>query len=174
MYIESITISNFRTFRKARIELSHSDRKPTKALPTPKLPNVNLLLGNNGLGKTTLLKAISLAALGPAVADSGIYPYRLIRREPDVNRPMGPIGESERRLSKRVATLKATFKTHPQDSVPVPIVQSRVKISQRGDLEQLRWAHKDEKVWHPIFSSSSRSNFLAAVTSPSRASSVNF
>lgn len=160
MYIESITISNFRTFREARIELSHGDRKPTKALPTPKLANVNLLLGDNGLGKTTLLKGISLAALGPAVADSGIYPYRLIRREPNVNRPMGSIGESERRLSKRVATLKATFKTHPQDSVPVPIVQSRVKISQRGDLEQLRWAHKDEKVWHPIFSSSSDAFFF--------------
>ena len=51
------------------------------------LPNVNLLLGNNGLGKTTLLKAVALAALGPAVRSSGIYASRLVRREP------GPAGE---------------------------------------------------------------------------------
>ena len=46
----------------------------------PKLPNINLVIGGNGSGKTTLLKGIALAALGPAVADSGIFPYRLIRR----------------------------------------------------------------------------------------------
>ena len=160
MYIESIDISNFRTFREARIELSHRDRKPTNALPAPKMPNVNLLLGNNGLGKTTLLKAISLAALGPAVADSGIYPYRLIRREPEGDPSMGPKGESDRRQSEGVATLKATFKAHPQDCVPGGKVQSLVTISRRGDLEQLRWAHEDEKVWHPIFSSSSDAFFF--------------
>ena len=160
MYIESITISNFRTFREARIELTHGDRKPTKALPTPKLANVNLLLGNNGLGKTTLLKAISLVALGPAVADSGIYPYRLVRREPDGSPSMDPESESDLRQPEGVAILKATFKAHPQDRVPVRTVQSRITISQRGDLEQLRWAHEDEKIWHPIFSSSSDAFFF--------------
>jgi len=160
MYIESINISNFRTFREARIEFSHRDRKPTGALPAPKLPNVNLLLGNNGLGKTTLLKAISLAALGPAVADSGIYPYQLIRREPDKRPSMGHKGELEPRQPEGTATLEATFKAHPQDCVPVRTLQSRVTISQRGDLEQIRWTHEDEKLWHPIFSSSSDAFFF--------------
>lgn len=149
MYIESITINNFRTFRKARIEFSHRDRKPTKALPASKLPNVNLLLGNNGLGKTTLLKAIALAALGPAVADSGIYPYRLVRREPD-----------KRQSEEGTATIYATYKAHPQDQVPVNMVESHITISQRGDLEQLRWTHEDDKVWHPIYSSSSDAFFF--------------
>jgi predicted ATP-binding protein involved in virulence len=149
MYIESINIKNFRTFRDARIEFSHRNRIPTKALPASKLPNVNLLLGNNGLGKTTLLKAIALAALGPAVADSGIYPYRLVRREPD-----------QRQSEEDTATISATYKAHPQDRVSVDMVQSQIKISQRGDLEQLRWAHGDEKAWHPIYSSSSDAFFF--------------
>lgn len=160
MYIDSITISNFRTFREARIEFSHRDRKPTSTLPTSKLPNINLLLGNNGLGKTTLLKAISLAALGPAVPDSGIYPYRLIRREPDGSSSNALNGETDRRQSEGVAILDACFKAHPQDHVPISTIQSRIKISQKGDLEQLRWAHKDDKSWHPIFSSSSDAFFF--------------
>ncbi len=35
-------------------------------LPKPKLPNVNLLLGDNGSGKINLLSAIGLAGSGPA------------------------------------------------------------------------------------------------------------
>lgn len=149
MYIESIAIKNFRTFRDVTVEFSHRDRKPSKNFPTPKLPNVNLLLGNNGLGKTTLLKAIALTALGPAVSDSGIYPYRLIRREPNHNTEI-----------EGVAGIRANFHPHPQDKVAVDIVESDITISQRGDIEQLRWVHEDEKTWHPIYSASSDAFFF--------------
>lgn len=82
MYIDHIEIENFRTFRKSRIALCHADQDfAASGMPKPKLPNLNLLLANNGYGKTSLLKAIALAALGPAVGRSGIYPYHLIRRE---------------------------------------------------------------------------------------------
>lgn len=160
MYIESIKIRNFRTFRNVKVEFSHKDRKATKELPVPKLPNVNLLLGNNGLGKTTLLKAISLAALGPAVADSGIYPYRLVRREPDKDEVKSKISELEHVETENTATIEATFKSHPQDKVNFQLVQSHITISQIGDLERLRWTHVDEKPWHPIFSSSSDAFFF--------------
>ncbi len=160
MYIESIAIQNFRTFRETRIEFCHKDRKGTDAFPAAKLPNVNLLLGNNGLGKTTLLKAVSLTALGPAVSDSGIYPYRLVRREPNGNQVPSPGGAPEQVQPEDTATLEAVFKAHDQDQVPVRRVESRVTISQRGDLEQVRWAHEDDKIWHPIFSSSSDAFFF--------------
>jgi hypothetical protein len=156
MYVDSITIQNFRTFRKAQVQLCHGDRKATKGLPVPKLPNINLLLGNNGLGKTTMLKAIALAALGPAVSDSGIYPYRLIRREPGEDLP-DLVGQPR---SERIATIEAKFRAHPQDGVSVQNVESMITVSQRGDLEQLRWAHRDEKIWHPIFSASSDAFFF--------------
>jgi AAA15 family ATPase/GTPase len=58
MYIDHIEIENFRTFRKTRIDFCHADKEYGDKLPRPKLPNVNLLLANNGFGKTTLLRAI--------------------------------------------------------------------------------------------------------------------
>src|SRR6478736_45247 len=83
MYINNLSLMNFRTFRKSRIDFVHPDQDFGKLeFPAPKLKNVNLLLGNNGMGKTTLLKAIALSALGPAVGSSGIYANRLVRREP--------------------------------------------------------------------------------------------
>src|SRR6218665_2086561 len=83
MYIDNIQLENFRSFRKSEIDLVHPDSDfESLEMPEPRIKNVNLLLGNNGHGKTTLLKAIALACLGPTVSKAGIYPYRLIRREP--------------------------------------------------------------------------------------------
>jgi len=45
-----------------------------------RLPNVNLLLGVNGAGKTTVLKALALGTLSPVIQNSGYVPYYLVRR----------------------------------------------------------------------------------------------
>lgn len=69
----------------------------------PNLPNINLLLGNNGMGKTTILRALALAALSPVMPQSGYLPYRLVRRaDPKVS------------LAKE-ATIKADVLLHEQD-----------------------------------------------------------
>jgi hypothetical protein len=39
-------------------------------------------------------------------------------------------------------------------------VESRVTVGRRGDRESLRWAHNDEKLWHPIFNASSDAFFF--------------
>ena len=80
MYIDQLTLENVRTFamgtpiqfvhpdrvfRSARIAATSSD----KLLPKPRLPNVTLLLGDNGSGKTTVLRALAAAAFGPAAKD---------------------------------------------------------------------------------------------------------
>jgi hypothetical protein len=148
MYIDQIEIENFRTFRKSKICFCHADRNFVAAkMPKPKLPNLNLLLADNGYGKTSMLKAIALVALGPAVGRSGIYPYRLIRRE---------VGQK----ALKPAILQASFKTHEQDHAPFDQIESRVEVTPRDDLEVLEWTYGDEKPWHPVFSSSSDAFFM--------------
>jgi hypothetical protein len=136
MYIDHIEIENFRTFRKTRIEFCHADKVYGDDLPRPRLPNVNLLLANNGYGKTTLLRAIALAALGPAVGKSGIFPYRLIRRE----------NGSSKKLP--TASLKAEFTTHEQDHAPFNVidhpVHRHVAKSSRRRLPRMDEYHPDE------------------------------
>src|SRR5262245_53651294 len=118
MYIDTIRLKNFRTFRATEIDFVHPDQNfvaasasgakarkpsPTISLPKPQLPNINLLLGNNGFGKTTLLKAIAIAALGPSVPDANLPIYRLIRREP---------GEKGGAISQTESEIEARFTVH--------------------------------------------------------------
>lgn len=159
MYIDNLSLTNFRTFRKSRIDFVHPDQDFEKLdIPVPMLKNVNLLLGNNGLGKTTLLKAIALSALGPAVGSSGIYANRLVRREPV---PANSAKSASKKATAERAVLEAEFTTHQQDHAgPYKTIESRVEVVRRGDLEQFKWVHKEEKAWHPIFKSSSDAFFF--------------
>jgi predicted ATPase len=161
MYIDHIEIENFRTFRKSRISFCHADQD-FKALdiPKPKAKNLNLLLADNGFGKTSLLKAIALAALGPAAGRSGIYPYRLVRRE-----------SGQRELKS--AVLKAKFTTHEQDHSPFTNIDSHVEVIPAGDIELIEWRHEDEKPWHPVFSSHSDAFFMVGYGSSRRVSKIS-
>ena len=149
MYIDSITMQEFRTFRRTSMNFVHPDAPTPAGSEVPKFRNMNLVIGGNGCGKTTLLKGIALAALGPAVADSGLFPYHLIRRE--AGTPAGP-----------GARIEAIFTPNAQDGAPerVSSVESHIRIDHRGDLERFRWAHPDEKPWSPIFSNDSEAFFF--------------
>lgn len=75
MYIERVHIQDLRCFADATIEFEHPDRESSGPLR-----NVTLLLGNNGVGKTTVLRAVALGALHHALTQSGYVPYSMIRR----------------------------------------------------------------------------------------------
>ncbi len=161
MYIDHIEIENFRTFRNSKITFCHADQDfVSLGMLEPQLPNMNLLLANNGYGKTSLLKAIALAALGPAVGKSGIYPYHLIRRE---------TGQKE--LER--AVLKASFRAHEQDAAPVSYLESCVEVTPEGDLEILEWTHGDSRIWYPVFSSGSDAFFMVGYGATRRVSKSN-
>ena len=152
VYIDSITLQDFRTFKKSSIDFVHPDASVLDDSEPPKLRNLNLVIGGNGSGKTTLLKGVALASLGPAVADSGLYPYHLVRR--NAGRPV-----------TGGALIEARYTLNPQDrKVDVPNgasrIESRVRVERRGDLERFTWAHQDEEAWRPIYSKSSDAFFF--------------
>lgn len=165
MYVDSIRIENFRTYRHAEIELLHPDRTPAQLKERYALdvlyPNVNVILGNNGMGKSAFLKAIALGCLGPTVRDSGIFPYRFVRREPgsaevtsDIKRKLNVPGKPLQMPSTR-SLIKSVHIPHSQDSVPRGTRQlvSTVRIDRRGDLETLQFLKRpDARNWNSIFS----------------------
>ena len=153
MYISTLRLTNVRTFVETEFRFVHPDQpfaargtrpqNPDDPLPRPRLPNVNLLLGDNGSGKTTVLRSIGLAALGPAVDSAGLRDPGLIRRA------AGPSKPTE-------AELHAEFALHPQDNAePGVIGVSHVRATRRGDIEELKafreGGHEPEPLWNPVF-----------------------
>ena len=76
MYVEHLRLNDFRSFREGSLTLNI----PTKRSRANLLSNVNIILGNNGDGKSSILRAVALACLGPSLRETGFVPYRLVRR----------------------------------------------------------------------------------------------
>ncbi len=163
MHIDTIRIENFRTFRHAEIDLLHADRKPgdlkTQFGIDVLYPNINLVLGNNGMGKSAFLKAIGLACLGPTVRDSGIFPYRFVRREPgsaevtpEIKRRLNVPGKSITIPSTR-SLIKGEFVVHQQDGVAnlERVLVSSIRIDRKGDLETLMFLKRGGQSWEAIY-----------------------
>ncbi|MBZ2176930.1 MAG: AAA family ATPase [Acidobacteria bacterium] len=69
MYLRELRLRDLRCFREAEMRFSY-----------PPEGNFTLLLGNNGAGKTTVLKAAAMAVLAPLMAgSSGFVPFLLVR-----------------------------------------------------------------------------------------------
>lgn len=79
MFIESISMKDFRCFEQAEATFVYPGKK---GLPEGAMPNVTLVMGENGSGKTSTLKAVALAELAPIIFSMGYAPYSLVRRTP--------------------------------------------------------------------------------------------
>lgn len=75
VYADTLSIYDFKCFGKAVLRLHHPRRRNDL-----RLKNVNLVLGDNGAGKSSVLRALAIAVLAPALLGSGFVPYRLVRR----------------------------------------------------------------------------------------------
>lgn len=78
MYLKSLRIERFRAFERTEVRLHYPGAAASEG---HKFPNVNVLLGNNGMGKSAALKAAAIALMSPVIASTGYRPFSLVRRE---------------------------------------------------------------------------------------------
>jgi predicted ATP-binding protein involved in virulence len=136
VYVQKISISHLRSFREAEVEFCHPGSEGAE------VPNVTLLLGDNGAGKTSILRAIALTALAPVIGQSGFRPYKLLRRTRDE--------------SPEQAVLRGEFVLHSQDLGTKDRKQSRsvsteATIVRRGDVEQVTTRAEMDPLWEGMF-----------------------
>lgn len=74
MRLSSIRAKNFKCFEDAHLDFEVKTDSP--------FPNIHVLLGENGTGKSALLQAIALAVLNEALRDSGLFLRAMTRRAP--------------------------------------------------------------------------------------------
>ncbi|OWK37641.1 ATP binding protein [Fimbriiglobus ruber] len=110
---------------------------------------MNLLVGENGSGKSTVLQAIALTTLGPAAQDAKL--------------PVRPLARFDEpgKLSSHKSTMEAQLLLHEQDGTTTEI-ESRLEVWGRGELEGLRYRGKDKRAWAPVFSSENEAFFCVA------------
>jgi AAA domain, putative AbiEii toxin, Type IV TA system len=139
VYARTLDIYAFKAFGKAQLRLQYPGRRGQNL---PRLRNVNLILGDNGGGKSSVLRALAIAVLAPALLDSGFVPYRLVRR----GRPGERVYDD--------ALLKVMGEPG-SDELPAPHEKrrgglellARIARRSRGDLDRL---HLDSTPSSPI------------------------
>lgn len=77
MYAKTLSIYEFKCFQKAKLDLQYPGRRTAGA---SEISNINVILGDNGGGKSSVLRGLAIAVLAPALMRSGFVPYRLVRR----------------------------------------------------------------------------------------------
>jgi predicted ATP-binding protein involved in virulence len=146
MYIDRIEVDNLRCFAKTSVAFRRPDEKDSSRSP---IANVTLLLGNNGTGKSTLLRAIALAALARVIQSSGYVPFSMIRRIASSRK-----GTAGKPPSK--ALTRGVFQLHAQDGngrkAPTSgLVTTSVQITRRGTGEVVEAQQKRARYWEKIF-----------------------
>lgn len=116
MYLKSLKLKNFRCFRDAAFDLV----VPGETAETVGgLSNVTLFYGENGAGKTSVLRGIALSLLSPMLArNSGFVAYSLVRRTPA--------------KTEKKATLEASVTWHEEDDVTRPPAALTTAIASRS------------------------------------------
>jgi len=119
MYIHKLEAHEFRCFEYLSLDFQYPGRK-RGSHPTPNLPNVNLILGDNGAGKSSVLMAIALGVLKDTLKGSGYRPYYLVRRNQGKSPISEPIIDS---------TLNVDMVLHEQDSSQFLGVDARITLA---------------------------------------------
>ena len=115
---------------------------PERAHEAASRPNVNLLLGDNGAGKTTILRAVALTALVAILDGSGFVPYRLVRRTKTKALDRASLTASLEFHEQGVGN----FVDDPEASQPVTLGIERIR-----DVEKLNFPVIMRDLWEDMY-----------------------
>lgn len=157
MYIKSLSISNLRCFELTALHFQYPNRQDKST----RLPNVNLLLGNNGAGKTTVLQAIALATLSPVIEGAGYVPYHLIRD------------------GTNLAVVEADLLLNQQDTSQIGTEQVRIEkvktqIVGIRDYEILQGERQSLAIWERIYDDQSPAFMMVGYGATRRVESTEY
>ena len=157
MYVDRIELRNVRTFASDEVTFIHPetdfDAARDESGKTPRLRNVNLLLGDNGSGKTTVLRAIAASCFGPAARD--------VLRDGSLIR-----------FGTEHALITTSLRLHAQDCPEAGNGLLALSIERRGERLKVEdeWARAEddsqmsradyESVWAPVFQSDNDAFFV--------------
>jgi predicted ATPase len=173
MYIESVEMTRFKCFDHEKVEFEYDGRH--RGNSSPALPNVNLVLGDNGTGKTTILQAAILGILSQVIQSSGFRPYLLVRRL-----PLGAGGADE--SDKATAVVKTKVCIHGQDAeIPeagrtyenAGSLTAQATITQTGTTEIIASTRRASSKWAPVFDDNSEGFFIAAYGASRRVENID-
>ncbi len=79
MYVKSVEFENLRCFKKGKLKFRFPDDGVPVQKGVPNFDNVNVILGVNGAGKTTILRAIAMTFL--AQFPNSFNPENMVRKQ---------------------------------------------------------------------------------------------
>ncbi len=151
MHIQKLQINNLRSFEKATLEFNSLTDKNLQ------YPNVNVLLGDNGVGKTSVLRAVALAVLAPLLSSSsGFVPDGLVRRRPEPRPdPKKPfvLNLDKPQPAMLIADVVSTEEEKPRKNSEwsMPDQYSiTTEIRSVSSAERMRWSISPDELVEPI------------------------
>jgi predicted ATPase len=140
MYVNSIKIKNLRCFRETEIAFQNSDSDNSL-----KFKNINILLGNNGSGKSSILRALALSTLSPVLErSSGLVLTRMVRNT----------GNTKVKLED--TELTAELILHEQDLIGFSrkktlSLEMKSRVKRLGSIEELHSETPESQIPTGIF-----------------------